>query len=240
MLTVTDCADYLIRRLDGEPSVSVLTLCNRAGAYLADMHTWSWLIRQPALLTLTNNQEYIVLPSDFGRMYGQPKPTTVSSVVTLEMVSMEEYLRYRQDFLDGGPHYLGSILYTTVSGVLTPRIAIWPKPTTTTADAFTLPYLAAWVDLTSDIAAIPIPSWLEFFYLEVLFAFAQSYDEHDVASLSQRLALLQQSTEFLNLKRRDGSVQPFIGKMRGGAIAAEYLYEGGVKIGIAGRFDPPS
>jgi len=240
MLTVTDCADHLIRRLDGEPSVSVLTLCNRAGSYLVDMHTWSWLVRQPALLTLTQNQTYINLPSDFGRMYGQPKPTTVTSVVTLELVSMEEYLRYRQDFSDGGPHYMGSIVYDMASGIPNNRITIWPTPSVTTADAFTLPYMARWVDVTSDIAAIPIPSWMEFFYLEVLFAFAQSYDEHDIAPLTQRLALLQQGPEFMNLKRRDGGVQPFIGRMRGGAMASEYLYDGGVKIGIAGRFDPPS
>ena len=239
MLTVTDCADYLIRRLDGEPSVPVLTLCNRAGSYLVDMHPWTWLLRSSGVLSLVNAQSYISLPSDFGRMYGQPKPTTVASVVSLEMVSMEEYLRYRQDYLDGGPRYMGVINYPLVSGIPEPRIEIWPLPTENMNDAFRVAYLSKWVDMTSDIAAVPIPPWMEFFYLEILFAFAQSYDEHDAAPLSQRLGLLQQSAEFMNLKKRDGGVQPFVGFSRGGAMDMEYIRESGVKIGLAGRVLDP-
>jgi len=240
MLTVTDCSDYLIRRLDGEPSVPVLTLCNRAGSYLVDMHTWSWLIRPSAKLSLRTGSEYIQLPSDFGRMYGQPKPTTVASVVSLEMVSMEEYLRYRQDYMDGGPRYMATMVYgKDVDGIFGPKMQIWPIPLDDTQDAFRLAYLAKWVDLVNDTEPISIPPWMEFFYLEILFAFAQSYDEHDVAPLSQRLALLQQSAEFMNLKKRDGGVQPFVGIVRGGAMDAEYIRDSAAKVGLAGRLLDP-
>lgn len=241
MLTVTDCAQYVIRRLDGEPSVPMLTLVNRAGAYLCDMHSWTWLVRPGAKLNLVSGNEYVKLPDDFGRMYAQPKPTTVSTVVSMELTSMEEYLRYRQDYMDGGPHYMGVVVYVKdQDGVFGPKIQIWPIPLDTTQDAFRMAYLARWVDLTSDTEVLPIPSWLEGFFLEVLFAYAQGYDEHDNGVLSERLALLHASPEFATLKRRDGGVQPFIGRMRGGAMEQEYLMESGVRVGLAGRVLPPS
>lgn len=241
MLTVTDCAESLARRLDGDPSVSVLTLVNRAGTYLADMHTWSWLVRPAAKLNLTAGSEYINLPDDFGRIYGQPKPTTVASVVSLELVSMEEYLRYRQDYMDGGPHYMATVVYAAgIDSRFGPKLQIWPEPLTTTRDAFRMAYLARWVDITTDTEVIPIPAWLEMLYLEVLFAVAQSYEEHDQASLSMRLSELHMSPEFDTAKRRDGGVQPFIGRVRGGAMESEYMRESGVHIGLAGRVLPPS
>ena len=240
MLTVTQCADYLIRRLDGEPSVPVITLCNQAGSYLADMHNWSWLVRPAAKLNLVEGLEYIALPSDFGKIYGQPKPTTISSVVSLQLVSMEEYLRYRQDYFDGGPLYMATTVYAKdPDNVYGPKLQIWPVPTESKQDAFRLPYLAKWTDVTNDTEALALPPWVEYFYLVILFAFAQGYDEHDVAPLSQRLAILQQSPEFMNLKKRDGGSQPFIGRIRGGAMESEYISEGGVKIGLAGRLLDP-
>lgn len=241
MLTVTDCHDAVVRRLDGEPSVSMLTLCNRAGQYLIDMHPWTWTVRPAAKLNLVAGSEYVNLPSDFGRIYGMPKPTTVSTVVSMSLVSMEEYLRYRQDYMDGGPHYMAVVVYAqTVEGGYGPKLQIWPEPLTTTQDAFRLAYLAGWTELTKDTDRIQVPAWMEFFYLEVLFAFAQSYDEHDEATLTQRLALLQSGPEFVNLKKRDGGTQPFVGQMRGGAMESEYMRESGVKVGLAGRVLPPS
>ncbi len=241
MLTVTDCANYVTRRLDGDPSVPILTLVNRAGGYLSDMHTWGWLVRPSAKLNLVAGSEYISLPSDFGRLYSQPKPTTVSTVVSLELVSMEEYLRYRQDYMDGGPRYMGVMIYAKdAEGIYGPKIQVWPIPLTTTQDAFRVAYMARWHDLCSDTEVLSIPSWVESYFLEILFAFAQSYDEHDMASLGERLAMLQASPEFSNLKRRDGGVQPYVGRMRGGAMEQEFMYESGVKVGLAGRVLPPS
>lgn len=242
MLTVTDCAAYVRRRLDGDPSVPIQVLVNRAGQYLTDMHTWSWLVRpNGAKLSLIAGNEYVKLPDDFGRIYSQPKPTTVSSVVSLELVSMEEYLRYRQDYMDGGPRYMAVMVYANnEDGVPSPKLQVWPVPQTSAQDAFRVAYIAKWVEVCSDTEVVQIPSWLDYFFLEVLFAFAQSYDEHDTALLSERLALLQQSAEFMNLKRRDGGVQPYVGRLRGGAMEQEYIYESGVKVGLAGRVLPPS
>ena len=85
-----------------------------------------------------------------------------------------------------------------------------------------------------------MPDWMDPFFLEVLFAVAGSYDEHDNATFSARLADIVSGPQLRILKVRDGGSQPYVGEMRGGAMQREMLIDGPVGIGIATRVLGPS
>ncbi len=241
MLTVNDCAEFVRRRLDGEPSVPILVLCNQAGSYLIDCHKWNWLLRTSGVLNLVADSSRIVLPKDFGRLVGQPKASSGASVNSLCIGNYEDFLRYRSDYTGGGAEFRGSIVYgEDLDGNIAPRLEVWPVPTTSVQDAFRIAYLATWTRLEEDGSRVRIPEWLDSFFLQVLFAFAQAYDEHDLGGLPARLSDLLSGPEFLSLRQRDGSVQPFLGYSRGGAMEREFYNDMPSAVGIATRLLPPS
>lgn len=240
-LTTLELARHLRRRLDGDPSLSVETLRDHAGEHLVSMHEWAWLVRPATKLSLSAGQPFIWLPEDWGRSQGRPRATTLDSVHTFEWVTMPELLDLRSSVvLDNGPNYRGAVTYAQCpEGYLKPRAEIWPTPSETFMNAFAAPYMAGWKIPRDDNDALLMPSWMEAVYLEILFAFAQGYDEHDVAAQGSRLEALSRSPALLAAKRRDGGVSPFVGKMRGGAMDAELGY-GRAAIGIAARLEGPS
>ncbi len=215
-LTVSTVSDYVQRRLDGEPSVPLMTLCNQAGDYLVNAHPWGWLVRKPATLRITADQTRIALPDDFGRAIGEPKPVESTSFMfrwgTADKVAAERAY--------GSPSvFTGYISWSQgVTGNLTPYIELSYAPTVSESSTFMLAYYARWQDVTTDTETLQIPSFMEPLYLQTVLAFAQGYDEHDVGSLDERLAALMQGPLMLTAKRRDGSMQPSIGMMQGGAV----------------------
>jgi hypothetical protein len=238
-LSVHDCAGYLRRRLDGESSIPVLVLCNWAGEHLTNMHPWGWLERPPASLDLLEGNSWINLPSDFGRAIGKPRPTG-SSTVSLEWATMDEIASLRSGEATSQLSLYGAISWTSsIEGVLKARIELSAEIQTTAEDSLLLAYRAKWYEVVNDDDLLRIPSWLEPLYLEVLFVYAQAYDEHDLGSLSARLLEIESSPVFMAARNRDGGVQPSVGKMSGGAVQ---LMEMPVarSVGLAGRVADPT
>lgn len=215
-LTVTQVSDFIRRRMDGEPSVPLMTLCNQAGDHLVNSHTWGWLVRKPASLRLTADKTRITLPADFGRAIGEPKPTTTASYTfrwsTPDRVAAERAY--------GSPSvFSGYIAWeTSLDGTMQPYIELSYAPTESENETFLLPYYARWAEVSKDTDIIPVPAFIEPLYLSIVMAFAQGYDEADEGSLDMRLAEIAAGPIFQNCKQRDGSLQPSIGMMRGGAV----------------------
>lgn len=232
---------YLRRRLGGEPSVPITTLRDQAGDHLVSMHTWGWLARTAAKFNLVAGRAHIDLPPDWGRARGRPRATSTDSLLSFDWVTHGELLDLRSSVVtDSGPNYVGAVIYATNGdGLYLPRAEIWPTPTQTINNAFSAPYSAGWSAPSDDEDNLQIPSWMEAFYLEVLFAFAQGYDDHDIAQRAERLSMLAMSPELAALKSRDGGVQPAIGQMRGGAMASE-MYGQRAAVGIGVRVQGPS
>lgn len=240
-LTTIDLQGYLRRRLDGDPSVPVQTLRDQAGEYLVSMHAWNWLARPAAKLSLIADRSWVKLPADWGRARGRPRASSTQSLLTFEWGSFNQVLELRSSVTtSSGPNYIGAVIYADDGDEgYGPRAEVWPTPSTTTTNAFSAPYLAGWFAPEDDGEKLRIPTWMEAFYLEVLFAFAQGYDEHDMGSRAKRLAELESGPEVVRLKQRDGGVQPFIGAMTGGAMAGE-MYGDRAAIGIGVRVQGPS
>jgi hypothetical protein len=218
MLAVHDCAGYLRRRLDGEPSVPVMALVNWAGDHLVNMHPWGWLERSPASLTLQGGSTYILLPHDFGRAIGKPRAVS-GGQVAIEWATMDEVAALRTSEATSQLSFYGAISWKLDNeNVMRPRIELSSEITTTQTGAFLLAYRAGWVEIKDDDAVLPLPSWIEPLFLEVLFALAQSFDEHDLGSQAQRLAEVEASPAYRAARSRDGGMQPSIGRMSGGAV----------------------
>ena len=216
-LTVADVAGYVRRRLDGEPSVPMLTLCNQAGEFLIGAHTWGWLVSNPASLDVVSGRTWISLPTDFGRAHGNPQPTTDSGGYALRWSTPE--LVTRLQTYNGGFDLLGYIAWNAeVDGTLEPRIVISTSPTSSVADAFLLAYYRRWTELASDTQRVAIPTFMESLYLQASMAMAQGYEEHDLGSREARMTEILSGPEFMLAQRFDGSVQPSLGMMEGGGV----------------------
>lgn len=241
MLTVQSVSEFIRRRLDGDPSVPVTTLCNQAGGFIVDEHTWGWLVRTPASLNLVSGRPYITLPDDFGRAIGKPIAASTTQVASFEWMEPSKVLEMRGLSLGASYCFYGYIGYAldTTTGTLKPRIELSASPTESQTAAFKLPYFAAWTDVTSDSETLVIPSFLDAVFLQIVMAFAQGYDEAENGSREMRLQEIKAGMEWTTAKRRDGAAQPSIGMMSGGA-AARWMPGSGYTISHVGVAADPT
>ncbi len=163
----------------------------------------------------------VALPSDFAGIDSYDATNALNRSLTL--TSPQRLLEIRTDEPSTvGSHYWGAIVRAKniVSGGGAPvyRLEICPTPTASEVGLFTLFYRREWTDLTSDADVIPIEGWLEPFFLELVEAVMRGYLEQDAAPMHHRITDLKAGDTFLDAKRRDGSAQPDIGIMSGGAV----------------------
>lgn len=216
-LLVSDIDSYLQHRLGGKGSMSTVMLCNQAGHHLTSMHAWEWLKRPPVALALVAGQEWAKLPADFGRaivnqgalISGGFKWATFEYVISLRSQSVQ---------VTGPWWYVGALVHrpSIVGGALEPRVEVYPTPTASDNTTYKCAYYAAWTDLRDDRVTIPIPSQFELLYLEIVFALAQGYEDHDVAGISARVTALKGSSLFTDAMAFDGGRISNLGQMRGG------------------------
>lgn len=216
-LLVSDIDSYLQHRLGGKGSMSTVMLCNQAGHHLTSMHAWEWLKRPAVALSLVAGQEFVKLPADFGRaivnqgalISGGFKWATFEYVISLRSQSVQ---------VTGPWWYVGALVHrpSIAGGALESRVEVYPTPTASDNTTYKAAYYAAWTDLRDDRQAIPIPGSIELLYLELVFALAQGYEEHDIAGLSARVSALSGSEIFTRAVAYDGSRVSNIGQMGGG------------------------
>jgi|SRR5688572_12919105 len=217
-LSVVGCSGFVRRRLDGEPSVPIVTLCNWAGDHLVNMHAWGWLEQSLARLNLVAGRSYVDLPANFGSAIGTPRAQE-STVGSIQWVTMDEVAALRSIDTASSVDYYGAIAWRLdENGTMRPRIELSNSIGTSQTAAYLLSYRVGWAEITDDSARLTIPTWIEPLYLEILFAFAQAYDEHDLGSLAERLASVEMSPQYMAAQLRDGGAQPSIGMMSGGAV----------------------
>jgi len=201
--------------------LSELQLANEAGEYMVGLHKWSYLKEAEALIGTVASQEYIELPLDFG----QPLSLEVTDGFTDAVVMTDPgtFNRVRTgSFGNGAFSYWLTLEYAVPATgdepkVPTPRLAIWPTPTSTDADWATLRYRAAWTPLTASDDVVQIPRYCETLYLSICRAMAQGYEEDEGVELEDRLLKIAAGTVALAAKRADAAHQWNYGKLKGGA-----------------------
>ena len=199
-----------------------------------------------ANVDLTNNDisctihcNRIQLPKDFAELIAIDSSS--GSLSGVQLTSYQDLLRKKSSSvnLGAGSTYWAAVGHgrdrvgTNVSTVdsnpfgsaeeATPVLEIWPSPTVNETAAITIYYRAGWpFDLYTlsnnpDAMGLRIPRYLEAFFIQIVRAFAQGYEDSDVSMLDQRLTGLLQGSLFSTAVIRDGSVQPHLGVIQNGA-----------------------
>jgi hypothetical protein len=220
-LTIERATRHINHALNGPASdpESALSILNQAGEFLTTMHTWKWLERGPTTVGLVADQSYIILPTDLRDIIAMEPTSSLS--IDMERSTHGEVL-WRSTDVNGGDSwpYWGAISYhTNASGALVPRLDLSDTPSTSDADAFTIVYRAGWTELDSSDETIPLPSWMEPLYIEVVRAYAMGWEEEEGVGVLPRLDAIMASGACRMVKQRDGMIQGSIGPLKNGAAS---------------------
>lgn len=194
MLTVADVAAFVRHRLDGDPSVPSVPLCNIAGRHLVAMNEWNWLVRPPRAITFSSGSSRVRLPDDFGREIAPQGSGATTRIFNFVDPAYFAEIASTSSTSAGPWLYYATLVFApdVATGVLTPYAEITPTPTATDNTSVQLWYRAKWPTLQSDEDTIPVPeNSMEALFLEVVFATAQGYEEFDQGSLGERLASIK-------------------------------------------------
>jgi len=235
-LTPESVAVILRRRLDGEPSVPVVDLCNQAGAFIASGHDWSWLTRM-ATVRLGANQDRIYLPEDMGRIMPPITPNQGTLLGSFELRTLAEVLVMRNSSYLGTSYCrFGAMSYAeNVDGILVPVLEVFPSAGDTSVE-YNFFYKSRWKNVTKDNENLRLPPWpeLEAIFYDVATAYSRSYDMPDEAPRSSVLADILMSPDWVRSIQLDGSAQSEYGPVRGGAMWAAAVAEPEVERVIPG------
>lgn len=214
--TVHDCRLIVRHALHGgEPEdAAFLQFVNEAGEYLHNCHDWNWAKGKRVTLTLTAGQSEYALPYDFRDSVSILRPDNTFGAI--DFVSLED-LHWREQVGTASPGwYVGALLYTEDQyGVPRPRLRLWPSPAT--GQEVEVLYRAGWTRLAQDEDVVGVPDWMNALYQEFLRAFVLGREEEDLAPLHARLDAITASAVYMNCRRRDGQLQPNLGRHLHGA-----------------------
>lgn len=217
---VIDLCSHALFHNDFASEVDAYGVLNRSGEALVSMHSWTWLLRPPTSLDLVASQYWVDLPTDFAEIVAPPTCTGLSTN-SLELVSVQRILEARNGLTAITPAaFRGAIVYTAGTTTVPPtaRIELDQAPSADAADAITLFYRAGWVPLAAETDLVPIPSWIEQLYIQVVLAHALGMELPEEGNVEQRMESVLASRSFQTAKARDGRAQQSFGQMRGGAM----------------------
>lgn len=97
-------------------------------------------------------------------------------------------------------------------------VELWPAPSATIANGLTLFVRKGWDHPQTDTTKLKVPEWIEPLFLQVLRAYALGFEADEIDTVDVRIERLRNSRMFMEMTRRDGSVQPYTGLIRGGHV----------------------
>lgn len=222
------------------PAITSLRVLNETGEWLVSARPWVYLRGAMEALDLTSGQDYVDLPSDFGAIVSIDRTTNFTSSVFL--TSTEELLSLRRGWNTAGARSIWCAVvydhaditgtaagsnYTVTPATAaeikalkapSPRLDIYPEPTSSTTGALLLYYTRGWRRVEEDTDTVFVPAWLEGVYLRAARIWAKGYEEEDSFNKDQALAVLMQGPEWGAAKTRDANIQMEVGPLRGGAV----------------------
>ena len=163
----------------------------------------------------------VALPSDFRELIAIN--TTSGLLKGVQLTSYNDLIQRRAaGFTSNGFHW-GTITHAVdedgdYTGDVTPRLEIWPTPSSNETGALTIFYRKGWSTRSSHSQQLRIPTYLDSFFLQICRAFARGIEEEDEGTLNQRLTEATSGPLFLSAIDRDGSIQPHYGALRTGSI----------------------
>jgi hypothetical protein len=174
----------------------------------------------------TFTQPRIYLPADLRHITAY---NTANSLVTgLKLTNLQDLLDRRTSGIVASTWVtFGAVVYrvdttVTTGNIVRPVLELWPDPATTETRKFTIFYQAGWTEVDDDADILVMPTYVEALYLQIVRAFAKSYEEDEKASLDQRLAEIQMGPMFADAATQDGAMQPTLGPIERGAVQSGF------------------
>lgn len=242
-LTVDRLRERIARRMgwrrpqDWPSEIEPVEIANEAGEWLYGIEEWASLQRPLAELSLVAGQEWITLPTDFGRLVSDRITTRTGFGHTLRLETIDVVRDARSSNPAGNSlAYVGCITHSGpgLAGLRSmARLDIGPVPGAGAADVFLLAYKAGWREVADGSDHILVPSWMESVYVEAATAFVGGREQEEDGRLEDRLDRLLGSSLMLALRNRDLSIHAELGPLRGG------VGEMSMRVPVTSRFDVP-
>lgn len=230
-------------QLDGNLSdaFDATEVVNEAGSYLFDMHAWNCLVAPPSTLSLIEDQSYVSLPADFGKMVAYAMTSGLTS--SLSFTSPQELAAMRSTSITVQHyHYWAAISHPSQvqpnEQPVNARLELWPTPASSSAGAITIWYRRRWRELDDDTDAPDMPRFLNPLLRRIVRIFALSYDEEDTGQLEERLETIENSQFYTRLKEHDGLEYPDMGTLVGGAIQERHYFDNWRRAAASAVADP--
>ena len=227
-LTLGQLRSHVQLAVGGDPSTApgmtvperTAQLINNAGEHLMS-RSWRWRERTSTVVASTASQDYLSLPSDCGEILTiEPKNSWSAS---LQFVDPATFEKISTEGIEPELSYVVTLVFHDSSGVATPRLDIYPTPSSTDATAFNIRYRAQWVALnnasnvngTDDAVLLGtshalIPQYMESLLFEYIRAFSEGGED---GTTQQRLALVDGGILLDQALRKDGTFQPDYGSL---------------------------
>lgn len=213
----------VVHALGAEPSTGVTSeeVVNDALEQLCMMLPWKWRRGGPVTLDIVADQPYVELPQDFGEEENLTYPGSVAkSMVRITMAEIEG-LRANTSQPTGFTYYYainsGSLDESNrEEGLTVNTIELFPTPSSSVTDAFTLTYFRNVDRLEEDTDVPQIPPWMDLALDYLCRSIAKTLEDEDPNSAAQQAfdKIVPQ------LLRRDAMTQRRYGIMRGGLYPA--------------------
>jgi hypothetical protein len=201
-------------------------IANEAGELMVNMRAWNWLKAATTTLTLTADQAYVDLPSDFARIiYLEMSSSRTQSIYP---ATYREIVELRTAAIGQPQDYVYTVAANQGVGAPTYRLELFPTPASTAANALTLAYSAGWTEISTDTTALSMPVWIEGLYKQIVRAIVRGLSREDNAEaagdfsgMERRLELIEQGPQMRYAKRRDTELMPNRGTLRNGIASMD-------------------
>jgi hypothetical protein len=135
-----------------DPRLNAVQTVNEAGRHLYAMHQWNWAKRPGVSLDTVADQNYIALPADFEAVLGIASANDLQYGITL--TNAADIASRRGSVIPPSFCYWACLVQddqaTSEDAPPTPRLDLYPTPTTDSAATFLLTYRAKWRELDDD------------------------------------------------------------------------------------------
>lgn len=187
-----------------------LDLLNMAGEQLVNMRAWNWTRRAPQFLGHVADQEYVTLPIDCAAIRKIEPTSATGDWVTL--TNMPEVLRLRAQGGSGTGPWYAAMTYAGVPAA--PRLELYPTPTATEPEVWTLWYSGGWRTLLTEEDVLPFPVWMKPVYDLLVRAVTRGLEEEDEGTMSARIAEVQAGPVYVAAVKRDSRLSVDLGPLR--------------------------
>lgn len=222
-LQVSEIETYLEAALGGSSAApyTTLNIVNHTGQWLVNSRPWKWCEGAVANLSLVANQSFVAIPRLRSIVSVYP---TNGLTVQWEFTTIDELQKIRSTGTVSPLKYWGAVTHTPKpgGGAPSPRIELYPTPSSNQNDFLVLHYHADWTPVTKAADYVSVPEWLEPLFVWACTEVVRAFEEYDKGAESgmlgyDRLTRLTQSKVWTDAVQRDGSLQPNIGRLTNGA-----------------------